>query len=504
MPSVEAAPAIATATRLAAGAANVAAPGAGGAFALVMARFVASLMNQATAETTAVDPTAAATAGATTDAVDPTAATTAKKKTTVAEETSTDALGALAVAAQPAALPFADASGLASPAGLGAQRATASATSATHAGIDAPGTGAAAAGSGLPGTAATAAATDAETTAAAAAQAVAAELAARDATTDAATDALADGALATELARRAAEIRAQRAATGTETTTDETATKAVAPSGKTTSDDLGLTRFVAERVATPDTGARTRAADTAPSLSAPSAADTAAVRVEERTAEGRAAADVSQRVAQARTDAHDEAASEPEPVDDTLPATQTTATDRLAAAHGSRNETATGLATATRTTADVSPAVASAVVIFVIYAMAAFADTVARRAHQGTSRFSVRLDPAELGSVDVRVEVKANGEVKAHLVVERSDTLDMMLRDQKSLERSLAQAGLDVGQSGLQFSMRDGNGGNADRERTTPPTVVAVAEEEDTSQITRSVVAAAYRSGRIGGLDLRV
>ena len=497
MPSVEAAPAIATATRLAAGAANVAAPGAGGAFALVMARFVASLMNQATAETTAVDPTAAATAGATTDAVDPTAATTAKKKTTVAEETSTDALGALAVAAQPAALPFADASGLASPAGLGAQRATASATSATHAGIDAPGTGAAAAGSGLPGTAATAAATDAETTAAAAAQAVAAELAARDATTDAATDALADGALATELARRAAEIRAQRAATGTETTTDETATKAVAPSGKTTSDDLGLTRFVAERVATPDTGARTRAADTAPSLSAPSAADTAAVRVEERTAEGRAAADVSQRVAQARTDAHDEAASEPEPVDDTLPATQTTATDRLAAAHGSRNETATGLATATRTTADVSPAVASA-------AMAAFADTVARRAHQGTSRFSVRLDPAELGSVDVRVEVKANGEVKAHLVVERSDTLDMMLRDQKSLERSLAQAGLDVGQSGLQFSMRDGNGGNADRERTTPPTVVAVAEEEDTSQITRSVVAAAYRSGRIGGLDLRV
>ncbi|MCC8237495.1 flagellar hook-length control protein FliK [Pinisolibacter sp. MA2-2] len=137
--------------------------------------------------------------------------------------------------------------------------------------------------------------------------------------------------------------------------------------------------------------------------------------------------------------------------------------------------------------------------------MAALAESIAKRGHQGTSRFSVRLDPAELGSVDVRVEVKANGEVKAHLVVERADTLDMMLRDQKTLERSLASAGLDVGSSGLQFSMRDRGDGSATPERDATPTLTtAIEEEEDAGRPSPDVAIAAYRTARAGGVDLRI
>ena len=152
---------------------------------------------------------------------------------------------------------------------------------------------------------------------------------------------------------------------------------------------------------------------------------------------------------------------------------------------------------AARAPVDVSPAVAAA-------AMAALAESIAKRGHQGTSRFSVRLDPAELGSVDVRVEVKANGEVKAHLVVERADTLDMMLRDQKTLERSLASAGLDVGSSGLQFSMRDRGDGSATPERDTTPTLTTATEEEDAGRPSPDVAIAAYRTARAGGVDLRI
>jgi flagellar hook-length control protein FliK len=138
--------------------------------------------------------------------------------------------------------------------------------------------------------------------------------------------------------------------------------------------------------------------------------------------------------------------------------------------------------------------------------MAAVAQTIATRAHTGHSRFDIRLDPAELGSVDVRVEVRSNGEVRAHLVVERTETLDLMLRDQKNLERSLADAGLDVGSSGLQFSLKEqttGQGGQGWRtydEAATRPDPAADAEADAAAQS----AALAYRPARSGGVDLRV
>ncbi|MFN4167495.1 MAG: flagellar hook-length control protein FliK [Pannonibacter phragmitetus] len=77
----------------------------------------------------------------------------------------------------------------------------------------------------------------------------------------------------------------------------------------------------------------------------------------------------------------------------------------------------------------------------------------------GQSRFQMRLDPPELGRIEVHMRVKAGGEVEAHLIVDKSETLDMFMRDQKGLERALEQIGLKAEQGGLQFSLRDeGNG----------------------------------------------
>jgi flagellar hook-length control protein FliK len=137
-------------------------------------------------------------------------------------------------------------------------------------------------------------------------------------------------------------------------------------------------------------------------------------------------------------------------------------------------------------------------------ALSAVAETVATHAHAGTSRFAIKLDPAELGSIDVRVEVKSTGEVRAHLVVERADTLDMMLRDQKSLERSLAQSGLDVGSSGLQFSLKDQGSGNGSTSRDDLPRAVAATETDEPIPVSLDLAAQAYRPRRPGGLDLRI
>ncbi|MEO6394876.1 MAG: flagellar hook-length control protein FliK [Devosia sp.] len=77
-----------------------------------------------------------------------------------------------------------------------------------------------------------------------------------------------------------------------------------------------------------------------------------------------------------------------------------------------------------------------------------------RQFHQGQSRFTIRLDPPELGRVDVKMHVDASGTVHARLTVERAETLDMFQRDQRVLERALVQAGLDGSKTNLEFALK--------------------------------------------------
>lgn len=62
---------------------------------------------------------------------------------------------------------------------------------------------------------------------------------------------------------------------------------------------------------------------------------------------------------------------------------------------------------------------------------------------RGNSEFQIRLDPAELGKINVKLTVKQGGNVKAHMVVERNDVFELMQRDARALERALTEAGFD-------------------------------------------------------------
>lgn len=79
---------------------------------------------------------------------------------------------------------------------------------------------------------------------------------------------------------------------------------------------------------------------------------------------------------------------------------------------------------------------------------------VARQVSEGTSRFQIRLDPAELGKIDVRLDIDKTGQVTARLTVEKAETLDLMQRDQRGLEKALQQAGLDSSKTNLEFSLK--------------------------------------------------
>jgi flagellar hook-length control protein FliK len=82
-----------------------------------------------------------------------------------------------------------------------------------------------------------------------------------------------------------------------------------------------------------------------------------------------------------------------------------------------------------------------------------FAFQFVHQVSQGNNHFELRLDPPDLGRVDVKLHMDPSGAMTAHMAVERTDTLDLMQRDRPQLERALAQAGLDAGKTNLQFSL---------------------------------------------------
>lgn len=79
---------------------------------------------------------------------------------------------------------------------------------------------------------------------------------------------------------------------------------------------------------------------------------------------------------------------------------------------------------------------------------------IVRQVNGGNTRFQIRLDPPELGRIDVKLDIDKAGQVNARLTVEKAETLDLMQRDQRGLERALQQAGLDSARTNLEFSLK--------------------------------------------------
>jgi hypothetical protein len=73
-------------------------------------------------------------------------------------------------------------------------------------------------------------------------------------------------------------------------------------------------------------------------------------------------------------------------------------------------------------------------------------------------RFEIRLDPEELGRVDVRIEIGADKKVHAVLAAHDSAAMSDLMRGQKALERALSDAGIDLADGGLQFEMSKDTG----------------------------------------------
>ena len=77
----------------------------------------------------------------------------------------------------------------------------------------------------------------------------------------------------------------------------------------------------------------------------------------------------------------------------------------------------------------------------------------------GNDKISIQLKPADLGRVDIKMEVGHDGRVIAIVTADNKQTLDLLQKDSKELQEALMQAGLKADDDSLSFNLREKNDG---------------------------------------------
>jgi len=77
----------------------------------------------------------------------------------------------------------------------------------------------------------------------------------------------------------------------------------------------------------------------------------------------------------------------------------------------------------------------------------------------GQEQINIKLHPAELGRIEVKLESNHDGTLRAVISAERHETLDLLQRDARGLERALQDAGVKTDSGSLNFNLRGQNQG---------------------------------------------
>jgi flagellar hook-length control protein FliK len=136
--------------------------------------------------------------------------------------------------------------------------------------------------------------------------------------------------------------------------------------------------------------------------------------------------------------------------------------------------------------------------------VAGLAVEIAAQSRAGKNRFEIRLDPPELGRIDVRLDMDKDGNVTSRMTVERADTLDLLRRDAQQLERALNQAGLKTADNALEFQLRDQGFANNDNKRENGRDGAQVIIPDDDAAVLDAKRGYGRLLGLGNGLDISV
>jgi|GEM_PF-2623839 len=129
---------------------------------------------------------------------------------------------------------------------------------------------------------------------------------------------------------------------------------------------------------------------------------------------------------------------------------------------------------------------------------------IAQMAKAGKRNFSIRLDPPEMGRIDIRMTLGQDSQVKAVMTVEHERTLDVLQRDLRSLERALEHAGFKPDNMTLNLSLKhQGQGQTAqDQNNSTRSAPADGGDEELLEDLAPETIAQLVGESR--PLDLRI
>lgn len=115
---------------------------------------------------------------------------------------------------------------------------------------------------------------------------------------------------------------------------------------------------------------------------------------------------------------------------------------------------------------------------------------------------TVKLEPVELGKIDIRLDFGADGKVQASIFADRPQTLDMLQKDARGLEKALQNAGLQTDSGSLSFNLR---GQDRDQATNGDGRKFSAGDEADDVVFgaeTLNIVAGSARSAPVGRVDL--
>lgn len=121
----------------------------------------------------------------------------------------------------------------------------------------------------------------------------------------------------------------------------------------------------------------------------------------------------------------------------------------------------------------------------------------------GSSKIHIHLDPEELGKVEIKLTVGADGKTGVTVIADNKDTLALLQRDAQSLARTLSDAGLNTDSGSLNFNLRGGqqeqNGQNSQASN-----IYQKSQPDDESEIALNVITRSYTVNLNEGLDIRI
>lgn len=118
----------------------------------------------------------------------------------------------------------------------------------------------------------------------------------------------------------------------------------------------------------------------------------------------------------------------------------------------------------------------------------------------GSSKIHIQLDPADLGKLDIKLNVGADGKTGVVITADNKSTLDLLQKDAANLARALSDAGLKADTGSLNFNLRDQQQGSQQQAAAT----YQKAAPDDEAELPENVINRSYVVNLNEGLDIRI